>query len=74
MVYAEAAAICGFPMSRRALKKGGIDTPGFWEHPPPWAGPPELNSNLIGGDDPPPAPAPAPAGIPRQAITRRIRV
>lgn len=74
MVYAEAAAICGFPMSRNALKKRGIDTPGFWENPPAWAGPPDRNSNIIGGDDPPPAPPSAPTGMPRRAITRRIRV
>lgn len=41
MVYGEAGAIVGVPFGARM---NGIDRPGFWERPPPWALPQDTNS------------------------------
>lgn len=75
MVYAEAGAICGFPFSRRAIKKTGIDAPGFWENPPAWAGPPDRNCNIVNACDTVIRPAPATpphTRARRQTVTRRV--
>ncbi len=37
MNYCEAGAIIGLPFSARQPKIRGIDVPGFWDRPPPWA-------------------------------------
>lgn len=78
MCYAEAGAICGFPFSRRVLRKAGIDTPGFWDNPPAWANP-ELSALLLAPEaatqpttaHSQPTTSPNRSGIRRQSVTRR---
>ena len=49
MVYGEVGAISGIPFGP-SYRQRGIDKPGFWQHPPPWA---QINNNnpLITADD-----------------------
>lgn len=80
MMYSEAGAIVGIPFTHRHLKKIGIDFPKFWDDPPLWAAPHDLNSHVVVINNTPsqqkqPQPAVNPQHITRrQTVTRRVRV